>query len=190
MAPSCWLTWIKAREMSCMFRPRPPSAGPEVGLSLVGDSPTWCGTGSRQLRLQILPRDAARRWDERGRETQLGHVTCHVTRSRKPATTFRSPVGLGLWRHVLGGRGESAAPGQVCGSGAGGTGRETKLGRMGEAVVPLRISGPVWQRVLGSGWPSWSVRHRTQPRNPPHRVWGYASAGSGAQRLGCAFLPN
>lgn len=66
MAPSCWLTWIKAREMGCTFWPRPPSAGPEVGLSLVEGSPTWCGTGSRQLTLQILPRDAARTWEGGG----------------------------------------------------------------------------------------------------------------------------
>lgn len=155
--------------------------------------PTWCGTGSPQLTLQILPRDAARTWEGGGTKeegTRSGHVTYHATRSRKPETAFRSPVGLGLWRHVLGGRGESAAPGQVCGSGAGATGHETKLGRSGEAVVPLRSSGPVWRRVLGSGRPAWSVRHTTQPGNPPHRVWGHASAGPDAERLGCAFLPN
>jgi hypothetical protein len=134
--------------------PRPPAAGPEAGLSFARGSgrdgpPTWCGTGSRQLALQILPRDPARtregggggkRWGERG-QTQSGHMTRHVTRSRKSAATFRALVGLEPCRHVLGGRGKSAAPGQVCRSGAGATGRETKPGRSGEAVVPLHGSG-------------------------------------------------
>lgn len=58
------------------------------------------------------------------------------------AAGFRAPVGLVLRRHVLGWRGKSAAPGQVCRSGAGATGSETKPGRSGEALVPLRGLGP------------------------------------------------
>lgn len=73
MAPSCLLTWIKARQMGCTFWPRLPAAGPEVGLSLVGGSPTWCGTGSRQLTLQILPRDAARTWEGGGTKEEGKH---------------------------------------------------------------------------------------------------------------------
>lgn len=75
-------------------------------------------------------------------KTPSGHMTRHVTRSRKSAAGFRAPVGLVLRRHVLGWRGKSAAPGQVCRSGAGATGSETKPGRSGEALVPLRGLGP------------------------------------------------
>lgn len=99
-------------------------------------------------------------------------MTHHVTRPGSPRQRFGRGWPPSCGQDVLGGRGESAAPGQVCGSGAGDTGHETKPGRSGEAVVPLRGSGP--RVVPGTACVKCEVHDPAKKSSPSCLVPGYA----------------
>lgn len=116
---------------------------------------------------------------------QFGHMTHHVMLPGSSRQRFGRWWPPSCGQDVLGERGESAAPGQVCGSGAGDTGRETKPGRSGEAVVSLCGSGP---RVA-----PWTACVNCEVHDPAKKssiVSGARLRWSCIERLGCAILPN